>query len=203
MAATTIDFQAGAPVAGSLDVNWIHGSPSKRRNADPPIQVHAYDAHTFILRQNKAIHYEAPFVYLFFGNDRALLLDTGATADHDKFPLRATVDALLDRWLSEQPRSSYELIVAHTHAHSDHVAGDNQFNSRPSTTVVPADLDSVRSFFAFAGEDGVEGVGELVCSVPDEDLERSACSPSSVSRFLACWAVHAPSGLGETPRMCP
>ena len=57
----------------------------------------------------------------------------------------------LDRWLDEHPRDSYELIVAHTHAHSDHVAGDNQFNGRPSTTVVPADLDSVRSFFAFAG----------------------------------------------------
>ena len=150
MAGTAVDFQAGAPVAGNLDVDWIHGSQSRRHNADPPIQVHAYDAHTFILRQNKAIHYEAPFLYLFCGNDRALLLDTGATADHDRFPLRATVDDLLDRWLAERPRSSYELIVAHTHAHSDHVAGDNQFDDRPSTTVVPADLDSVRSFFAFA-----------------------------------------------------
>ena len=33
-----------------------------------------------ILRQNMAIDYEAPFLYLLFGGDRALLLDTGATA---------------------------------------------------------------------------------------------------------------------------
>lgn len=147
MADTAINFQSGAPVAGNLDVAWIHGSPSRRHNADPPVQVHAFDAHTFILRQNKAVHFEAPFLYLFCGNDRALLLDTGATADHDRFPLRATVDALLERWLSEHPRGSYELVVAHTHAHGDHVAGDSQFDGRPSTTVVSADLDSVRSFF--------------------------------------------------------
>jgi glyoxylase-like metal-dependent hydrolase (beta-lactamase superfamily II) len=145
---TQVDFQAGAPVAGTFEVDWIHGSRARRHNTDPPIQVHAYDPHTFVLRQNKATHFEAPFLYLFCGNDRALLLDTGAIADHDRFPLRATVDSLLDGWLSDHPRDRYELIVAHTHGHSDHVAGDDQFADRPATTVVPADLDSVRSFFA-------------------------------------------------------
>ena len=27
---TPIDFVTGAPTAGSLDVRWIHGAPSKR-----------------------------------------------------------------------------------------------------------------------------------------------------------------------------
>jgi len=142
-----IDFTADAPITGDLAARWNHGSRSVRHNTDPPIQVHAYDEHTFVLRQNKAVHYEAPFLYLFCGNDRALLLDTGATEDPGRFPLRDTVDTLLQGWLAEHPRAAYELIVAHTHGHSDHVAGDAQFDGRPSTTVVPADLASVRSFF--------------------------------------------------------
>src|SRR5205807_8502890 len=106
MANTEVDFPAGAPVRGDLDVRWIHGSAGP--NTDPPIQVHTHDPHTFVLRQNKAVHYEAPFLYLFCGNDRALLLDTGATADPDLFPLRATVDTLLVDWLAEHPRPAYE-----------------------------------------------------------------------------------------------
>jgi hydroxyacylglutathione hydrolase len=150
MSDALVDFVTGAPIAGDLDVRWIHGSPSARRNTDPPIQVHAYDEHTFVLRQSKAVHYEGPFLYLFCGNDRALLLDTGATADPASFPVRETVDGILDRWLAAHPRPSYELVVAHTHAHRDHVAGDVQFDGRPSTTVVGKDVDAVRSFFGFS-----------------------------------------------------
>src|SRR5258707_885606 len=80
----------------------------------PPIQVHRYDEHTVILRQSKSVHYEAPFIYLLFGNDRALLLDTGATADPAKFPLRATVDQLVEEWLARHPRDGYQLVVVHT-----------------------------------------------------------------------------------------
>jgi hydroxyacylglutathione hydrolase len=142
-----IDFVSGAPISGDLDVRWIHGSPSPRRDSGPRIQVHAYDPHTFVLRQSKAVHYEAPFLYLFCGNERALLLDTGATADPERFPLRDTVDRILAAWLQEHPRDDYKLVVAHTHAHGDHVAGDRQFEGRPATTLVPVDAGSVTSFF--------------------------------------------------------
>jgi hydroxyacylglutathione hydrolase len=100
-----------------------------------------------VLRQSKAVHYEAPFLFLFCGNDRALLLDTGATADPAAFPLRETVDGILRDWLAAHQRESYELVVAHTHGHGDHIAGDSQFDGRPATTVVPADLAAARSFF--------------------------------------------------------
>lgn len=40
------------------------------------------------------VNYEAPFLYLLFGNDRALLLDTGATADATLVPLRRLVEEL-------------------------------------------------------------------------------------------------------------
>jgi glyoxylase-like metal-dependent hydrolase (beta-lactamase superfamily II) len=141
-----IDFLSAAPATGSLDVAWNHGG---RHASEPRIQVHHYDEHTVILRQSKTVNYEAPFLYLLFGNDRALLLDTGATADPGLFPLRATVDRLIAAWLDTHPRDGYELVVAHTHGHNDHVAADAQFAGRPETTVVPRDVDAVRSFFGF------------------------------------------------------
>ena len=150
----SVDFVSGAPVTGDLDVRWIHGSRPANRNTDPKIQVHAFDPHTFILRQSKAVHYEAPFLYLFCGNDRALLLDTGATSDPAAFPLRETVDGILGDWLAARPRDSYELIVAHTHGHGDHVAADAQFDGRPATTVVPADREAACSFFGISGWPG-------------------------------------------------
>jgi hydroxyacylglutathione hydrolase len=157
-----IDFRTGAPTTGSLDVHWIHGAPSRRRATDPAIQVHHYDEHTVILRQSKTVSYEAPFVFLLFGNDRALLLDTGATADPARFPLRRTVDGLIDAWLAKHPRAGgepgraaeYGLVVAHTHGHGDHVAGDPQFAGRPATTVVAKETEAVHAFFGFTADPG-------------------------------------------------
>jgi glyoxylase-like metal-dependent hydrolase (beta-lactamase superfamily II) len=123
---------------------WIHGAPG-----EPPIQVHWYDERTVILRQSKSLNYEAPFLFLLFGEARALLLDTGATEDPERFPLRRTVDGLVDEWLSRHPKDGYELVVAHSHGHGDHVAGDGQFADRPSTVVVAREVDAVREFFGF------------------------------------------------------
>ncbi|WP_328319605.1 MBL fold metallo-hydrolase [Streptomyces sp. NBC_00388] len=142
-----IDYLHGAPVPCSLDVDWHHGSPSPEGDPGPRIQVHACTEHTLILRQNKSVHFEAPFLFLLFGNDRALLLDTGASEDAAHFPLRATVDALTDQWLLRHPRERYGLLVAHTHGHGDHVAGDAQFAGRPLTTVVGRDQEAVAGYF--------------------------------------------------------
>lgn len=114
----------------------------------PPLGAHRVDEHTYILRQSKASHPEAPFLYLLFGTERALLLDTGAVADPGPFPLRAEVDRLVDAWLSRHPRPGYDLVVAHSHGHADHVAGDGQFAGRPHTTVVGHSPEAVRAFFA-------------------------------------------------------
>lgn len=77
-AVETINFNLSTAAPGSLDVKWIHGSVSAKHNTDPDIQVHPYNEHTIILRQNMAVHPEVPFMFLLFGNDRAILLDTGA-----------------------------------------------------------------------------------------------------------------------------
>ncbi|MBO0847639.1 MAG: MBL fold metallo-hydrolase [Nocardioides sp.] len=136
------------PVAGSLDVRWIHGSPSRRRRTDPPWQVHRYRDDTVIMRQSKDITFEAPFTFLLIGNERALLLDTGAVDDD---LLRRTVDDLIAEWLTRHPRPDYELVVVHSHGHRDHVAGDPSFMGRPDTHVVGRSAQDVRAFFGFTG----------------------------------------------------
>jgi hydroxyacylglutathione hydrolase len=137
-----------API--DLDVAWIHGSEAAKYNTDPDIQVHAANSGTYILRQNKAVSYEAPFLFLLFGSDRAVLLDTGATANPAFFPLRATVDAIMEGWLARHEHADdYELLVLHTHSHSDHTAADGQFADRPGTEVVGAKRDPAWRYFGF------------------------------------------------------
>lgn len=135
--------------SGSLDVNWIHGSVSAKHNTDPDIQIHAYNEHTFILRQNMAVHVEAPFMFLLFGNERAILPDTGATRSPQFFPLRQTVDTLIAQWLTNHLRDHYPLVVAHTHLHRDHFEADSQFADRPDTTVVGKSLEATIAFYGF------------------------------------------------------
>jgi glyoxylase-like metal-dependent hydrolase (beta-lactamase superfamily II) len=148
-----INFAVPEAAPGSLEVSWIHGSISPKHNTDPDIQVHFYNEHTVILRQNMAVHYEAPFMFLLFGNDRAILFDTGATRAADYFPLRPTVDALITDWLSKHPRpnteQAYPLAVAHTHLHRDHFEADDQFADRPDTTIVGRSLAETIAFYGF------------------------------------------------------
>jgi glyoxylase-like metal-dependent hydrolase (beta-lactamase superfamily II) len=144
-----------------LDARWLRGERPGRRNTDPPIQVHHANESTVILRQSFATSYEAPFLYLLFGAERALLLDTGATASPERFPLRATVDQLIDEWLARHPAADYELIVAHSHAHSDHIAADGQFAGRPHTTIVDHDPDAVAAFFGIVDRPSAVGSLEL------------------------------------------
>lgn len=139
----------------NLDVRWIHGSEAAKYNTDPDIQIHACDEHTYILRQNMAVHYEAPFMFLLFGGSRALLLDTGATANPEFFPLRRIVDSIIDGWLAGHPHpDDYGLLVLHTHAHGDHTAADDQFADRPNTVVIGAKRDAAWPYFGFAGQPG-------------------------------------------------
>lgn len=132
--------------SGDLDVRWIHGSASRRHPTDPPWQVHRYREHTVILRQSKDANYEAPFTFLLFGAERALLLDTGAVDDDQ---LRRTVDGLVDSWLAGHPTDGYQLVVAHTHAHGDHIAGDASFADRRDTVAVGTSPPEVQAFFGF------------------------------------------------------
>jgi glyoxylase-like metal-dependent hydrolase (beta-lactamase superfamily II) len=136
---------------------WIHGSPDCTNSKDVPIQVHRYDEDTFVLRQSKCSEpgtpielgpsFEAPFMYLLFGEDRALLVDTGASWSASVFPIEETVRRLAAQWLTERGREMIPIIVCHSHSHGDHTAGDSQFSASTGYTVVPIGVSAVRQFF--------------------------------------------------------
>jgi hydroxyacylglutathione hydrolase len=132
-------------VPGTMDVRWNEGSADCVKNPQPPIQVHRYNADTFILRENLCATYEAPFIYLLIGKAKALLIDTGAVADAKSMPLAQTVISLLPNEGSRLP-----LMVVHTHGHLDHRSGDDQFRALPDVEVVATDLESVKSRFGIA-----------------------------------------------------
>ncbi|MFJ2649775.1 MBL fold metallo-hydrolase [Streptomyces sp. NPDC087420] len=156
-----IDYLAHTPAPGTLAGLAGPVGPAGPGRPDEPlhVHVHTYNEHTLVLRQNKSVHFEAPFLFLLFGNERALLLDTGATADPALFPLRATVDREIAEWLARHPREEYGLLVAHTHGHGDHIAADGQFEGRPHTTVVGPELAAVTE--AFGLDAWPEGLGTV------------------------------------------
>ncbi|MGI9532999.1 MBL fold metallo-hydrolase [Lutimonas sp.] len=126
--------------------NWIHGSEDCEKNTDEPIQVVQYDESTWILRQNMCTNYEAPFMFLFLGQKKALLMDTGATREEEYFPLYKTVNIIVDTWQKQQNKK-IELIVAHTHKHGDHFSADTQFKEKANTTIVGLEKTDVIDFF--------------------------------------------------------
>jgi hydroxyacylglutathione hydrolase len=133
------------PVPGSLDSHWNEGASDCKLTPQDPLQVHTYESQTFILRQSPCATFEANFLYLLVGSDKALLIDTGAVADPKEMPLAKTILDLLP----DKDHKKLPLLVAHTHRHLDHRAGDPQFASLPSVQIVPIDLEGVRAFFGF------------------------------------------------------
>jgi len=125
---------------------WRHGSPNCDTQTAPELEVYKHNATTFIIRENKCGHFEAPFIYLLMGSEQALLIDTG-TAEHSKdIPLAPTVNKLLNAYYSG---SKPKLLVIHSHSHGDHVAGDPQFSQRANTIVVGAQQHDIQSFYQF------------------------------------------------------
>ena len=147
---------------GQVPGNWYAGGTNCA--GAPPLHVQPYNADLMIMRQAACTSYEKPFLYLLFGRDRALLFDTGA----GKIDVAATVDTLMNGWLARNHRESMDLVVAHSHAHGDHVAGDSQFVGRPRTTVIGRDSASVRAFFGvrqWPNEQGTIDLGGRVLDV--------------------------------------
>lgn len=139
LSATPAAAVGSAPSPPLFAERWIDGT----NGAEPATQVQALDADTFVIRQSVHSNFEAPFLYLLFGRDRALLVDTGAEGGS----IRPTVDRLVDEWLAAHKRKRIALVVAHSHSHGDHVAGDAAFQARPDTTVVGLKPADVAAFF--------------------------------------------------------
>jgi glyoxylase-like metal-dependent hydrolase (beta-lactamase superfamily II) len=126
-----------------MNVRWAPGSPVCQPGTQPPIQIHAYNPTTFVLRESLCLSSEAPFMYLLIGSGRALLIDTGDIPDARQAPLARTVLGLLPI----TPAGRLPLTVVHTHRHQ---AGDPQFARLPGVQVIGDDLASVKRFYGFA-----------------------------------------------------
>jgi hydroxyacylglutathione hydrolase len=122
------------------EVRWIHGALDCERSSDPSLQVVAVDDATFVIRQSKCVHFEAPFLYLLLGTESALLHDTGATSDAGLFPIRRTVEELIGA-------RTHRLLVTHSHGHGDHRAGDEQFADLPEGSIARTGVEGVAAFF--------------------------------------------------------
>jgi glyoxylase-like metal-dependent hydrolase (beta-lactamase superfamily II) len=133
---------AGSPSHSPLFKPWINGVSA----GEPQMQVQRYDNDTYVIRQSIRTNFEGPFLYLLFGGDRALLIDTGAGG----LKVRPTIDRVIADWAARHHRTSIPLIVAHSHSHGDHHQGDAEFQDRADTIVVGLYPKDVADFFKIA-----------------------------------------------------
>jgi len=131
-----------APAKVPEFAHWIDGTTE----SEPEMQVQAIDADTLVIRQSVKTNFEAPFLYLIFGHDRVMLIDSGAGG----LKIRPTIDRLIGEWQAKHGGRPIHLIVAHSHGHGDHHAGDAEFADRPDTDVVGLAPEAVAAFFHIA-----------------------------------------------------
>ena len=132
-----------ATSGGRMPATWYAGGATCTNT--PAFRVHEYSRGFYILRQPACTNFEKPFLYLIVGRSRALLLDTGA----GNIAVASVVDSVLTAWQHTHGGAPLALIVAHSHGHGDHVAGDDQFRGRANVTLVERDTLSVRQYFGF------------------------------------------------------
>lgn len=82
--------------------------------------------------------------YVLIGEEKVLVLDTGAIEDEKDMPLVKAVNDIIAK--STDP-SKKQIIVAHSHTHSDHYAGDKLFCGQENVTFVGTTQKQVNYFF--------------------------------------------------------
>jgi hydroxyacylglutathione hydrolase len=133
---------------GTLPERWL--SQGTKCMEIPEWQVHEYNPNFFILRQSPCSDYEKPFIFLIFGKEKAMLVDTGSRNGNLVPYLQWTVK----NWLTRNGRTSIPLIVTHTHEHGDHTFGDKaiQAMNDPAmpVTFVLSDVETNKKFFGIS-----------------------------------------------------
>ena len=124
--------------------------------------------------QDKCRTFEAPFVYLSSARSRRMLLDTGATTSA---ALRDKVASLI---------GGKPLLVAHSHAHGDHVASDGSFSGQTGMTVVAEDggrASRARSASPPGRRARARSTSATACSTwSPSPATRRRTSPSTIAR---------------------
>jgi len=171
--AQTAQPAGGGIRQGKLPLTWSTGGPKCMEM--PEWQVHEYNPDLFILRQSGCTDYEKPFLYLLFGKERALLLDTGSRHGNLVPALQHTVR----QWLLRNNRTSISLIVAHSHSNSDHVAGDAELHALKDSAMpiifLPATVEATKKFYGMTNwpeDSGAVDLGDRmidVLAIPGHD----------------------------------
>lgn len=140
-----VDKKSITKASSLTKYRWDHGSSNCKNNKDPALDVLKHDEHTFIIRQSKCLTYEAPFIYILIGDNKTMILDTGAISDSSSFSLRKEVESIIgkDRF------SNHELVIVHSHGHSDHYQGDASFKNLANATLVSPEKESISRYFGF------------------------------------------------------
>jgi len=178
--AQTLEPDGGNIRAGTLPVSWDSGGPKCMEL--PEWQVHEYNPGLYIMRQSGCTDYEQPFVFLLFGSTRALLLDTGSRRGN----IAPELKLIVHRWLQRNHRASVPLVLVHSHAHSDHTAGDAELQALndpaiPITYVAPT-VAANKAFYGIANWPQDPGSVDLGNRVVDA-LAIPGHEPSAVALY--------------------
>jgi hydroxyacylglutathione hydrolase len=129
---------------GSMAEPWLNGGPNCL--TIPDWQVHEYNEDFYILRESGCINAEKPFLYVIFGEDKALLEDTGVP-ERGTGRVLSTAPVILDlmaQWAKRKKHAPVSLVVIHSHSHGDHTAADGQFKGQPNVQFIAAAPDEIQ-----------------------------------------------------------
>src|SRR6185369_6594037 len=123
---------------GTLAEPWLTGGPNCL--TVPDWQVHEYNEDFYILRESGCVDFEKPFLYLIFGDKKALLEDTGVANRVTKsvIPTAPVIMDLMAKWAAKKKHAPVSLVVIHSHSHGDHTAADAQFQAMPDVQFIAA-----------------------------------------------------------------
>lgn len=123
---------------------WFHGAENCNNNSHPALDIYQHDVNTFIIRQNKCLTFEAPFIYILIGQNKIVVLDTGDIDTDANFSLYTQIKSAIG--LMHQDK---EWVVIHTHSHRDHTAGDQAFSAQSKVKLIGTKANDIQAFFGF------------------------------------------------------
>lgn len=154
---------------GTLSEPWLTGGPNCL--TVPQWQVHEYNEDFYILRESGCVNAEKPFLYLIFGDNKALLEDTGVaydTPDKTVIPTAPVILELMARWEKRKHHAPVSLVVIHSHSHGDHTAADGQFKPLPNVQFIaaaPAEIQKAAGITTWPTDLGEIDLGNRVIDV--------------------------------------
>ena len=156
---------------GSLAATWMTGGPNCV--AVPEWQAHEYNEDFYILCQSVCVDAEKPFLYLIFGENKALLEDTGVAmrgpdGTRAVIPTAPVIFDLINKWAKRKNRAPVPLVVIHSHGHGDHTAADDQFKGQPNVEFIaptPAEVSKFTGIKKWPTDIGQIDLGNRIIDV--------------------------------------